>query len=58
MSIEPRRTFRFHIETSKLEWPTVMLAVFIYGSFLALTFWWQQLSIVVVMLAGGWLIAW
>ncbi|CAN7652577.1 fatty acid desaturase [Pararhizobium sp. LjRoot238] len=58
MSIEPNRSFRFHVGTSKLEWPTVILAGLIYGSFLALTFWWQQLPLVVVMLAGGWLIAW
>ncbi len=58
MSTKPSRTFRFHVETSRLEWPTVVLAIAIYGAFLALTFWWQELPLAVVMLAGGWLIAW
>ena len=58
MSIEPGRRFPRHIETSRIEWPTVLLAVFIYGAFLALTFWWQDLPLLVVILVGGWLIAW
>ncbi|MDO9418049.1 fatty acid desaturase [Pararhizobium sp.] len=58
MPIEPIRSFRFHLETSRLEWPTVILAVSIYGAFLALTFWWDHLPLAAVMLGGGWLIAW
>jgi len=40
------------------EWPTVILAIVIHGGFLALTWWWQSIPLVVVMIAGGWLIAW
>lgn len=46
------------IPARRVEWPTVILAVAIYGGFLALTFWWQSLPILAVVLAGGWLIAW
>lgn len=40
------------------EWPTVILAIVIHGGFLAITWWWQSIPLVVVMIAGGWLIAW
>ena len=40
------------------EWPTVILAIIIHGGFLALTWWWQSIPLVVVLIAGGWLIAW
>lgn len=42
----------------RTEWPTVALIVTIYGGFLALTWWWQSLPLVLVIAAGGWLIAW
>ncbi|TCM46130.1 fatty acid desaturase [Rhizobium sp. PP-F2F-G48] len=40
------------------EWPTVVLATVIYGGFLGVTFWWQSLPLVLVVLSGGWLVAW
>ncbi|MGO8377734.1 fatty acid desaturase [Rhizobium ruizarguesonis] len=40
------------------EWPTVILAFVIHGGFLALTWWWQSLPLIVAVIAGGWLIAW
>lgn len=27
MSVEPSRSVRFHVETRRLEWPTVILSV-------------------------------
>ena len=42
----------------RLEWPTILLTIVIYGGFLALTWWWHALPLPVVALAGGWLIAW
>lgn len=43
---------------ARVEWQTVALAVVIYGGFLALTWFWQSLPIVLVIGLGGWLIAW
>ncbi|NTG05215.1 fatty acid desaturase [Agrobacterium rhizogenes] len=40
------------------EWPTVALSVAIYGGFLAVTWWWQSLPLALVVVVGGWLIAW
>ena len=51
-------SYAIKIPPHRVEWPTVILAVVIYGGFLALTFWWQSLPVAVVALAGGWLIAW
>lgn len=44
--------------TKTVEWPTVALAVVIYGGWLLATFFWQSLPLPVLMLAGGWLVAW
>ena len=41
-----------------VEWPTVVLAVAIYGGWLALTAFHAALPWPLVMLGGGWLIAW
>lgn len=41
-----------------VEWPTVALAVVIYGGFLAVTWFWQVLPIWVVIPVGAWLVAW
>lgn len=43
---------------SRFEWPTGALAVIIYGGFFALTWFWQSLPVLVVIILGGWLIAW
>nr|WP_244919870.1 fatty acid desaturase [Rhizobium grahamii] len=40
---------------SSVEWPTVFLAVTIYGGYFAVTWWWQSLPLIVVI-AGGWLV--
>lgn len=40
------------------EWPTVALSVAIYGGFLTVTWWWQSLPLALVVVVGGWLIAW
>ncbi|MBD8554040.1 fatty acid desaturase [Rhizobium sp. CFBP 8762] len=42
----------------RIEWPTVFLAVFIYGGFLSVTFWWAALPLPLVVALGGWLVAW
>lgn len=51
-------SYAIKIPPQRVEWPTVILTIVIYGGFLALTFWWQSLPVAVVALAGGWLIAW
>lgn len=47
------RKSRFSVER-----PTLALALFIYGSWLLLTYFWASLPYVVLFLAGGWLLAW
>jgi fatty acid desaturase len=42
----------------KIEWLTVSLAIFIYGSWAAITFYHASLPVWVVVAAGAWLIAW
>ncbi|MBH0236326.1 fatty acid desaturase [Methylobrevis albus] len=46
------------IDRSTAEWPTMLLAVVIYGGWLLVTFYWQSLPLVLVVLLGGWLVAW
>ncbi|ATN37529.1 fatty acid desaturase (plasmid) [Rhizobium sp. ACO-34A] len=46
------------LPVSRIEWPTVLLAVVIYGGFLAVTWWWQSLPVLLVAAIGAWLIAW
>jgi fatty acid desaturase len=41
-----------------LEWQTALLAMAIYGGWLVLTAWAHRLPTTVIVLAGGWLIAW
>ena len=41
-----------------VEWPTLFVAVTLYGGWLALTFWHAVVPWPVMALAGGWLIAW
>lgn len=43
---------------ARIEWQTVALAVVIYGGFLAVTWFWQALPVLVVIALGGWLVAW
>ncbi|WP_337269151.1 fatty acid desaturase [Oryzifoliimicrobium ureilyticus] len=42
----------------KVEWQTVLLALVIYASFLAVTWFWRSLPLPILVLFGGWLIAW
>lgn len=42
----------------RIEWPTVALAVIIYGGWLSLTWWWQEVPFVLLCAVGGWLVAW
>lgn len=46
------------VSIARIEWQTVALALVIYGGFLALTWFWQKLPLVVVIALGSWLIAW
>lgn len=41
-----------------VEWPTFLLAVFIYSAWLLLTYFWASLPYIVLLIAGGWLLAW
>lgn len=41
-----------------VEWPTVALVVIIYSGSFAVTWFWQSLPLLVVIVAGGWLSAW
>jgi fatty acid desaturase len=50
------RPARRHI--ASVEWPTVAIAVAIYGGWLALTWWHRSVPAPLLALAGGWLIAW
>lgn len=47
-----------HPAASLPEWPTVALSIAIYGGFLAVTWWWQSLPLALVVVVGGWLVAW
>src|SRR5262249_41311314 len=46
------------LEGTTIEWPTLLLAVAIYGGWGALTYWHASLPTVVVAGAGAWLVAW
>jgi fatty acid desaturase len=41
-----------------VEWPTLLLAVFIYTSWLLLTAYWSSIPYILLFIAGGWTIAW
>ena len=41
-----------------IEWPTVALAIVIYGGWLALTYWHASLPVWVLVALGAWLICW
>ena len=42
----------------RIEWPTVALAVVIYGLWFLTTFAWREIPWPVLLLAGAWIIAW
>jgi len=41
-----------------VEWPTLFLALFIYSAWLALTYFWAHVPFILLLIAGGWLVAW
>jgi len=41
-----------------IEWPTMAIATLIYGGWLALTWWHAAMPAPVILVAGGWLVAW
>ena len=41
-----------------VEWPTLALAIFIYGSWLLLTYFWAHIPYIGLFIVGGWLLAW
>lgn len=41
-----------------IEWPTVALAIAIYGGWFLLTWFWASIPYLLLFLAGGWIIAW
>ncbi len=43
---------------SRIEWQTVLLAAIIYSGFFAITWFWKSLPLGVVVIVGGWLVAW
>jgi fatty acid desaturase len=43
---------------ARIEWQTVALATIIYCGFFAVTWFWQSLPLLFVVIVGGWLIAW
>jgi fatty acid desaturase len=43
---------------SPIEWPTIGLAVAIYGAWLSATFWHDRIPLPALILAGGWITAW
>ncbi|MFN3503676.1 MAG: hypothetical protein ACK4ZJ_15580, partial [Allorhizobium sp.] len=43
---------------ARIEWPTVALAFLIYGGFIALTYFWRDIPLLILVPLGAWLIAW
>lgn len=41
-----------------VEWPTIVVAVLVHGGWLAATFWHAAVPLPLLVVAGGWLIAW
>lgn len=41
-----------------VEWQTMLLAFVIYVGFLSVTWFWESIPIILVMVGGGWLVAW
>jgi fatty acid desaturase len=49
---------RFLSRRRRVEWPTILLAVVIYGGWLAVTYFHASLPAWLVVAAGAWLVAW
>ncbi|ANL31863.1 fatty acid desaturase protein (plasmid) [Rhizobium phaseoli] len=52
----PERTSQLSI--AEFEWQTILLSGAIYGGFLSISWFWQSIPTVLLMVAGGWLVAW
>ncbi|QFY63257.1 fatty acid desaturase (plasmid) [Rhizobium grahamii] len=47
-----------HISVARVEWQTVLLTGVIYSGFVAITWFWESLPLILVVVLGGWLVAW
>jgi fatty acid desaturase len=47
-----------YVRPKSLEWPTLLLAVAIYGGWLALTYWWDAIPLWLLVPLAAWTIAW
>ncbi|RYE52920.1 MAG: fatty acid desaturase, partial [Rhizobiaceae bacterium] len=41
-----------------VEWPTLLLALFIHISWLLLTWFWQSIPLLLLLVLAGWVVAW
>lgn len=58
MTADGSETRTIEARTLRIEWPTVMLTLAIYGGFVAVTWFWQSIPMVLLVALGGWVIAW
>ena len=49
---------QFRVKSAGVRWPTVLLAVAIYGGWLAVTAWHAAIPTLLLVAIGGWLLAW
>ncbi len=47
-----------YVRPSRVEWPTIALAIVIYGGWLALTWFWRAVPIWALLPLAAWLVAW
>lgn len=47
-----------HVRPARVEWPTIGLAVLIYGGWLGLTFFWRSVPLWLLIPVGAWIVAW
>ena len=47
-----------HIRPRRVEWPTIALAVLIYGGWVGLTLFWRAIPLWLLIPLGAWLVAW
>jgi fatty acid desaturase len=45
-------------QLAAVEWPTFALALVIYAGWLAVSWWWRELPASLLVILGGWLLAW
>jgi len=49
---------RKHRSRFTVEWPTLLLALFIHTSWLLLTWFWQSIPLLLLLVLAGWVVAW